>query len=331
MPKVSVVIPVYGVEKYIARCAVSLMEQTLDDMEFIFVNDCTQDNSINELKRVLALYPFRREQVKIISKDHNEGLSFARKTGVENASGDYIGFCDSDDWVDITMYEKLYNKACNEKLDYVKCGHYITNGTITLSRNNVNLSDSPNKDDILSGLLKCTGLNSVWDTITRKKVFEDHSFKYTNDSMLEDFYLATQIIEYCSSYGVVDEPLYFYFQNPDSISNSPSENAFIKRGTQARDNILWILDFIHHLYGKKYTKEEVVLKNVPRRIIIPIMINRSNYSIWKSFFPGNSLKYLLSPYVALVLKIQYLLVLTHLYSPYKKLSSRLSFSKQSTG
>lgn len=330
MPKVSVVIPVYGVEKYIARCAVSLMEQTLDDMEFIFVNDCTQDNSIEELKRILALYPNRSAQVKIINKDYNEGLSFARKTGVENASGDYIGFCDSDDWVDITMYEKLYNKAFYERLDYVKCGHYITNGITTLSRNNVNLSDSPNKEEMLSRLLRCTGLNSVWDTLTRRKVFEDHSFKYTSDSMLEDFFLATQIIESCSSYGVVDEPLYFYFQNPDSISNSPSEIAYIKRGTQARDNALWIIDYIHQLYGNKYTKEEVVLKNVPRRIIIPIMINSSNYSIWNSFFPGNSVGYLLSPYVALVLKLQYLLVLTHLYPIYKKLSNHLRLSQQNT-
>ena len=99
MPKVSVIVPVYGVEKYIERCARSLFEQTLDDMEFIFVDDCTKDESIEVLKRVIDLYPVRKDQVKIIHHAVNKGLSRARETGVNAATGDYIGHCDSDDWV----------------------------------------------------------------------------------------------------------------------------------------------------------------------------------------------------------------------------------------
>ena len=81
MPKLSVVIPVYGVEKYIERCARSLFEQTLDDIEYIFVNDCTKDGSIDILNAVINDYPARKEQVRIVHHEKNKGLPFARQSG----------------------------------------------------------------------------------------------------------------------------------------------------------------------------------------------------------------------------------------------------------
>lgn len=83
MPKVSVIIPVYGVEKYIERCARSLFEQTLDDIEFIFVNDCTLDNSINVLETTLEEYPKRKSQVQIINFEQNQGAAKAREIGMK--------------------------------------------------------------------------------------------------------------------------------------------------------------------------------------------------------------------------------------------------------
>ena len=113
--KVSVCIPVYGVEKYIERCARSLFEQTMkDDIEFIFVNDCTPDKSIEVLQKVLEEYPNRKEQVKIIHHEINRGVSAARKTALMNSHGEYIIFCDSDDWVDTNLYEVMYKKAVEE-------------------------------------------------------------------------------------------------------------------------------------------------------------------------------------------------------------------------
>ena len=100
MPKVSVVIPVYGVEKYIERCARSLFEQTLDDIEYIFVNDCTKDRSIDILNEVINDYPARKQQIRIVHHKENKGLPFARQSGWQVATGEYVANCDSDDWVD---------------------------------------------------------------------------------------------------------------------------------------------------------------------------------------------------------------------------------------
>ena len=122
--KVSVCIPVYGVEKYIERCARSLFEQTMrDGIEFIFVNDCTPDKSIEILEKVLAEYPHRKKQTQIINHEKNSGLVAARKTGLAHATGEYIIHCDSDDWVELNMYEKMYHAAKAADADMVYCDY----------------------------------------------------------------------------------------------------------------------------------------------------------------------------------------------------------------
>lgn len=123
MPKVSVIIPVYGVEKYIERCACSLFEQTLKDIEFVFVNDCTPDHSIEVLQSVVARYPQR--DVKIVHHEKNKGLAGARKTGFQHASGEFLACCDSDDWMDLDAYESLLKVAEEQNADIVAAGFYM--------------------------------------------------------------------------------------------------------------------------------------------------------------------------------------------------------------
>ena len=322
MPKISVIVPIYGVEKYIERCTKSLMEQTLDNMEFVFVSDATKDNSINILKETIRRYPERATQVKIIEKEKNEGCSYARKTGVEQATGEYIGFCDGDDWVDRTMYEKMYKLAKTNDCDFVKCGHYSTDGHDILSTNTVNISNKPAKMEMLSQLLRCKGINSIWDTISKRELFIKNDIHFTPHSMLEDFFLTTQLIEYSSSYSIIQEPLYYYFKNNNSICNASLQENYIKRAKDAQANIRWILKFIERRYGKKFANDEVILKYIPRKLMIPIMTNMENYRIWNTLFPGNTIKLLISPHTSYKYKLQYLLVEFRLYKAYKSIMSK---------
>ena len=142
MTKVSVIVPIFGVEKYIERCARSLFEQTLNDMEIIFVDDCTKDNSIRVLKTTIEDYPARINQIKILHHEVNKGLSHARETGVKAATGDYIAHCDSDDWVDINMYESLYLFAQKGNYDFVKSGRINSDGKKILSEELVFTEDN---------------------------------------------------------------------------------------------------------------------------------------------------------------------------------------------
>ncbi|MCS2593772.1 glycosyltransferase family 2 protein [Bacteroides thetaiotaomicron] len=98
-PLVSVIVPVYRAEKFIQRCARSLFEQTLEEMEFVFVNDCTPDSSMVILRGDNKKeYPNRARQIRIVEHDQNKGSATARNTGLDNAHGSYIIYCDSDDW-----------------------------------------------------------------------------------------------------------------------------------------------------------------------------------------------------------------------------------------
>ena len=119
--RISVIITVYNCESYIKKCAISLFEQTLDDIEYIFINDATPDNSVQIIYDVVKDYPHRKSETKIINLEKNGGVAKARQIGVSQASGEYIIHCDSDDWVDKDMYERLYNKAKETDADIVGC------------------------------------------------------------------------------------------------------------------------------------------------------------------------------------------------------------------
>ena len=108
MPKVSVIIPIYKVEAFIVRCVNSLMRQTLSDIEYIFVNDATPDNSMALLQLTVNSYPERKEQVRIVAHEYNQGLPAARNSGLAVATGKYIFHCDSDDYMEDEMLEQLY-------------------------------------------------------------------------------------------------------------------------------------------------------------------------------------------------------------------------------
>ena len=103
MSKISILVPIYGVEHYIERCARSLFEQTYPDIEYVFVDDCSSDQSIAVLEKVMEDYPLRKPHVKIIHHERNKGLSAARNTALEASAGDYVMHVDSDDYIEKTL------------------------------------------------------------------------------------------------------------------------------------------------------------------------------------------------------------------------------------
>ena len=117
MPKLSLIIPVYNVENYIEKCLDSVVNQTIDDMEIIIVNDGSKDKSKEKINKYLQKY---KEKIKYLEKE-NGGLSSARNFGIPHATGEYIAFLDSDDYVEPKMYEEMYNLAKKEDADMVEC------------------------------------------------------------------------------------------------------------------------------------------------------------------------------------------------------------------
>ena len=122
--KVSILVPIYNVEKFFSRCLESLFNQTYQNIEYVFVNDCTPDNSMVVLHNFMEKYPSRAKLVRIIENTNNCGIAIVRNTLIKNATGDYVLFVDSDDWIEEDMVEKLVDKAIQTDADVVGCDYY---------------------------------------------------------------------------------------------------------------------------------------------------------------------------------------------------------------
>lgn len=219
MPKVSVCVPIYNVEKYIEKCARSLFEQTLDDIEYIFVNDCTPDKSISILKQVLKEYPHRQQQVKIISHQSNMGSAAARNTCLSAATGEYIGWCDSDDWVESCMYQCLYNEAIDNHADIVCCNIWKE-----YSKYRQKLC-YPYSIECKEDLMRIGNqYSALWNKLIRSTLYKSNHIQfYHNVNMWDDEGVTCRLRYLSNKTVVVHKELYHYNkQNEQSIVSRPS-------------------------------------------------------------------------------------------------------------
>lgn len=217
-PKVSVIIPVYKVEKFIERCVRSLFEQTLEDIEYIFVNDCTPDKSIDVLLGVLNEYLNRKQQVRIIEHSSNMGSAKVRLDGMKAATGKYIIHCDSDDWVDTNLYKSLYDKAEQTGADIVTCDFVCeyASGKKSVSYENP-MSDNPRQ------LLRQMHLKSfycmTWCRLMRSDFVERYQlYPMPGIDMWEDVSIMLPAFYYANKVEKVNGTLYHYFVNDQSLT-----------------------------------------------------------------------------------------------------------------
>lgn len=239
-PKVSVIVPVWGVEKYIEKCARSLFEQTLDDIEFVFVDDCTPDNSIAIIKDVLKDYPRREPQTKIIQYEKNRGLPQARKAGFEACTGDFITYCDSDDWLAPEMYEVLLKEAEKKQLDMVFCDFVYLSDEKTLWAPKYDVNKT--SDQLKQGLLSIEISNAVWTKLVRRCVYENGIY-FPVIAMDEDDVITSQMAYYSKNVGYVNKCLYFHYANPSSMTHVVSEEKIRKNLLDKITNRRWIVDY----------------------------------------------------------------------------------------
>lgn len=231
MPKVSVIIPVYNVANYIERCARSLFEQTLDDMEFIFVDDTSPDNSIEILQEVISHYPERKYQVHIIRHSSNLGQGIARDNGFGIATGDFIAYCDSDDYVSRDMYKSLYEKAIQEKADVVYCDFFMA-----YSAHNEYYKTLGEDEDktVFLGRYLSQGWSVLWNMIISRELLLAHNLHSPQGiTYCEDFYLTVRILFYANKIVKINDAFYYYNRaNNSSIMHKLSEkDALDERNT----------------------------------------------------------------------------------------------------
>ena len=256
-PKVSVIIPVYGVEKYIERCAISLFEQTLKEIEYIFVNDCTKDSSIDILMNIVDRYPSRKDSVRIINHKYNMGLPAARKTGIFAAKGDYIIHCDSDDWISVDLYEKLYNSMIETNSDVAICDIKCTDGNTTKSIKKGAFTIE--SDAFLRDTLR---MKSSWSLVNKmfKRAVYSEGIVYPTSYMAEDMALCIQLLSACHHITYINNTFYYYYINNQTESRSEDKEKVIRLYNMFSQNFTIVLNhfkkiglYDHHRDDLSYT------------------------------------------------------------------------------
>lgn len=221
MVKLSIIVPIYNVERYLERCIISILNQTYVNFELILVNDGSTDNSKDICEKYLSI----DNRIKLINKK-NGGVSSARNTGIELAIGEYIAFVDPDDYINKYMYEVLITTLKKDKSDMVICGYN------KVDQNEINFQEINNHIDVnnvrTSKISKVEALDKLliegekfvfaWNKIYKRKLFNE--LRYKNGKIYEDEFLAHRVLYRCNKVSVINEKLYFYIQRDGSIVNS---------------------------------------------------------------------------------------------------------------
>lgn len=220
---VSIIVPIYNVEKYIEKCATTLLEQDYNNIEYIFVNDCTPDSSMKILKDIIERYPNRKSHVKIINKIKNEGLPQARKSGLKISSGKYILHVDSDDWVDKDMVSSLMSEARKSYADIV-CFDYIKEfNKKSVVKSFFYTKNHPKSNlNFVKAILSHEISVSMCDKLVKRELYENVEFPHF--SHCEDSFVNLQLFYNAKKITHIVRPFYHYRTNPNSLSSSFSNN-----------------------------------------------------------------------------------------------------------
>ena len=280
-PKVSIIVPVYKVEKYLEKCLESILSQTFTDFECILVDDCSPD----KCPEICDEYVKKDSRVKVIHNKQNQGSVEARRTGLNESKGAYILFIDSDDWIEEEMVERLYTRAINNNCDIVYCDFdefsgFQENGKRVI--NNIFDMRKMEKTDIVITLLR-NQLFSIWNKLFKRELFENIIFPGYQYG--EDAVLCTQLFLKAENIGYEYSILYHYRRHPDSITLRNDRNSEKIRRKELYNNFSVIREILllREDYDKYKNTINRIMKWAAHGTLWKLVINFVPYGILKKY------------------------------------------------
>lgn len=283
--KVSVIVPIYKVEKFIGRCAESLMSQTLDDVEYIFVNDATPDNSMDVLDGVLKKYPARAGMISILKHEVNKGLPAARNTGLAAAHGEYVFHCDSDDFVEPTMLETLYNAAIDNNADIVWCDWFLS---FEKSERYMRQPELSTSFDALKSMLGGGMKYNVWNKLVKRILYTDNRIQFPEGHGMGEDMTMIMLFVHARNVKYVPKAFYHYVKlNTSAFSSTVSDKHWI----DLRYNLDNTVNYISNVYGNRL-EQDIAFFKLEAKFPFLIMGNSKLFRLWKEWYPEAN-KYIL--------------------------------------
>ena len=275
---ISIIIPIYNVEKYIERCVRSLFEQTHKNIEYIFVDDCSPDQSMAILHRLIKEYEIKDLSVKIITHQQNKGLPGARNSGLAVATGEYVFHCDSDDWVEKDAMEKMYQAAQTCQADIVWSDWFLS------FRDNERYMQQKVKEtpmDCIKAMLSGRMKYNVWNKLVKRSIYVDNHITFPDGFGMGEDMTMIQLFSFATEVCYLPAALYHYVQlNAGSFTKTTSDTHL----SQVLHNANRTIEFIQNRYGDELNNE---LQFFKLNIKLPFLItNETNsYRRWLEWYP----------------------------------------------
>lgn len=276
IPLVSVIVPFYKVEPFVERCTRSLMEQTLREVEFIFVDDASPDGSRAIIERVVKEYG---RDVRILTHPQNQGLPAARNTGLAEARGEFIYHCDSDDYLEPTMLEELYGAAVREGTDFIYCDFYLDFGTSRRIMTNPSFTDPEQmvKEGFLAGMMKY----NVWNKLVKRSVYTESGLLFPAGHAMGEDMTMILLATHATKTTHVAKPLYHYLKlNGNAYSNTFSQKHL--------EDIKFNTDQVFKgLENWEVSDREKFIGFFKLNLKLPFLFSSdgSQFRLWKQWYP----------------------------------------------
>lgn len=323
MPIISIIVPVYKVEEYLHRCINSILEQTFVDFELILIDDGSPDNS----GKICDLYASNDNRIKVIHKN-NGGLADARNAGLDIAIGDYIGFVDSDDFIDLDMYEKLY-KACIKSGSKISmCGRYDVFGNNKKPMFSFEGYRIWNSKEAIENLLTWNNIDSsACDKLFERSLF--NNIRFPKGKYNEDIFIMMEIL--CNSKKIVHigEAKYYYYHRQDSITTE----LFTEKKMDLIEASEKLMKFVHDTYPDLMPKAYSYYYKGIIYLFSLIQSKSEKHKYENSYIKlsklihENILNILLSKYVDIKTKFITMLLYTNTFHYIKKIKNTLTSKK----
>lgn len=277
--KLSVIVPIYGVENFIKRCIVSLMKQTLQDVEFIFVDDASPDCSIEILKKELQHYPGRLPYVKIITHKVNKGLPAARNTGLAAATGDYIYHCDSDDFLELDMLESLYNAAIQNEADFVWSDWYLSYQN---KERYMKQPDYTSSLDALKGMLADGMKYNVWNKLVKRDLYVQNQILFPSGHSMGEDMTMIRLAACAKKVAYVPGAFYHYVKtNAEAMTQAFNEHHLV----DVRYNLELTLNFLQQQGLTAMLEREIAFFKLNTKLPFLITDDWESYRRWNEWYP----------------------------------------------
>lgn len=281
--KVSILVPFYKVENYVGRCVESLFTQTYTNIEYVFVNDCTPDKSMEVINDYIQKYGVQ-DKCKMIVHEKNQGISASRNDCLDNMTGDYFLFIDSDDYIDKNMVELLVEAALKENADISGCGYIEEYADHSLNHPQKYTNDH---DEMMRAITLLTIKGVMWKLLVRSTIVTEHrdEVRFIPDrNMVDDYLFCCQIFYYAQRFAGVDKCMYHWIQyNPNNYTHTTifaveSQAAAIRK--------------VEEFYREKGVLEVVKDALLQRKFVskLPLILDRNCLDVrrWRNLFPESN-------------------------------------------